>query len=106
MNTTTSTGTGPLLTVAQQQMNQQGMSQLGALGNVYSPYIGTSAAGWPVDPAICGNYRIEKCDNGYIVFYARAQGYPEMRHFSEDLKQAGEFITATCVKHELEGRKT
>lgn len=85
-NTATAQALGGYLTVGSNLSGQA----LSALGHSYDP-----------GPT----FRIEKISNGYVIHYARYAGTAAAQYFAADLKEAGEFVTATCVKYQLEGTK-
>ena len=52
-----------------------------------------------------GHFRLRKVENGYIVEYVLKEGEPPREYFAEDLKDAGERITALCVGKTLKGEQ-
>lgn len=52
-------------------------------------------------PGVLGCFSIQKIENGYLV-----QPVPggTQAYYAADLKEAGEYITAQCVKNELGGK--
>ena len=52
-----------------------------------------------------GHFRLRKVENGYVIEYVMKEGEPPREYFAEDLKDAGERITALCVGKALQGEQ-
>lgn len=52
-----------------------------------------------------GQFRIQKIANGYLVDLVRHTGGTVETHHVEGFREAGDLITATLVRWELEGKK-
>lgn len=52
-----------------------------------------------------GNFRIRQVENGYLVEVAMKHGDFMKEYFAENLKDAGERITALCVEKALKGEQ-
>ena len=52
-----------------------------------------------------GQFRIQKIANGYLVDLVRHTGGTVETHHVDGFKEAGDLITATLVRWELEGKK-
>lgn len=74
---------------------------------IYNPYS-TPADPFPfpspyVAMNFIGHFRIRQLENGYLVEYQIKEGDRMREYFAEDLKDAGERITALCVEKTLRG---
>jgi hypothetical protein len=58
---------------------------------------------YPHTLGFIGHFRIRQLENGYIVEYQLKEGDRMREYFAEDLKDAGERITALCVEKALKG---
>ncbi len=76
-------------------------SMLPSYGSVYTPHQHPMT---DVVAGFVGMFRIRKVENGYIVEAVIDQWGHSKEYFAEDLKAAGERITASCVQKELEGQ--
>lgn len=50
-----------------------------------------------------GSFRIRRVENGFVIEVTHEQWGTVKEYFAEDLKAAGERITASCVANELKG---